>query len=147
MYDWGLTQAVVSLRTSEILMITYTGNPEQEISSVESHTPRSGGEITLDQRETMLKHTWCIDILTSLALWDVSIDLLGGNLKRGRPGSASKCRISGEENSITSPWIWKGVSATSQSSRYTLSYPRWRLHYKMREKCSNTADALIYSIH
>ena len=27
----------------------------------------------------------------------------------------------------SSPWIWKGVSATSQSGRYTLSYPRWRI--------------------
>ena len=25
---------------------------------------------------------------------------------------------------ISSPWIWKGVSATLQSGRYTLSYPR-----------------------
>ena len=27
---------------------------------------------------------------------------------------------------ISSPWIWKGVSATLPSGRYTLSYPRWR---------------------
>ena len=27
---------------------------------------------------------------------------------------------------ILSPWIWKGVSATLQSRRYTLSYIRWR---------------------
>ena len=28
-----------------------------------------------------------------------------------------------------SPWIWKGVSATLQSGRYTLSYSRGRLDY------------------
>ena len=27
---------------------------------------------------------------------------------------------------MSSPWIWKGVSATLQSGRYTLSYLRWR---------------------
>ena len=26
----------------------------------------------------------------------------------------------------SSPWIWKGVSATSQSGRYTLAYPKGR---------------------
>ena len=29
-------------------------------------------------------------------------------------------------NSISSPWILKGVSATLQSGRYNLSYPRGR---------------------
>ena len=29
-------------------------------------------------------------------------------------------------NNISSPWIWKGVSATLQSGRYTLSYPTRR---------------------
>ena len=28
---------------------------------------------------------------------------------------------------ISSPWIWKGVSATLWSGRYTLSYPRRRI--------------------
>ena len=27
----------------------------------------------------------------------------------------------------SSPWIWKGVSATLQSDRYTISYPRGRI--------------------
>ena len=32
---------------------------------------------------------------------------------------------------ISSPWVWKGVSATSQSGRYTLSCPRGRFVYEM----------------
>ena len=30
-------------------------------------------------------------------------------------------------NNISSPWIWKGVSTTLQSGRYTLLYPRVRI--------------------
>ena len=47
----------------------------------------------------------------------------------------------------SSPWIWKGVSATLQSGRYTLSYPRgrnkvlvWRLMpYLLKECCKSTS--------
>ena len=33
---------------------------------------------------------------------------------------------------MPSPWIWKGVSATLQSGRYTLSYPRGRRIHSAR---------------
>ena len=35
-----------------------------------------------------------------------------------------QCRMTWRTTINSSPWIWKGVSATSQSGRYTLSYPR-----------------------
>ena len=34
--------------------------------------------------------------------------------------------VHGSPASLTSPWSWKGVSATSQSGWYTLSYPKGR---------------------
>ena len=40
------------------------------------------------------------------------------------PGDATQSYRDTRETS--SPWIWKGVSATSWSDRYTLSHPRWR---------------------
>ena len=46
----------------------------------------------------------------------------------------------------SSPWIWKGVSATLQSGRYTLSYPRgrnkvlvWRLMPYLLRCCKSTS--------
>ena len=37
---------------------------------------------------------------------------------------------------ISSPWIWKGVSATWKSGRYTLSYPRGRFYIMTIEELS-----------
>ena len=37
---------------------------------------------------------------------------------------------------VSSPWIWKGVSATLKSGRYTLSYPRGRyVSYQQHNHC------------
>ena len=36
---------------------------------------------------------------------------------------------------ISSPWIWKGVSTTWQSGRYTLSYPRGRYVGQLWLRC------------
>ena len=39
--------------------------------------------------------------------------------------------VANRRNTISSPWVWKGVSATLSSGRYILSYPsgRYRLLY------------------
>ena len=43
----------------------------------------------------------------------------------------------------TSPWIWKGVSSTLLSGRYTLSYPRHNVrHYLTLSYCTGDAETL-----
>ena len=46
-------------------------------------------------------------------------------------------------NTISSLWIWKGVSATLQSGRYTLSYPRGRYVYLMWVWCWASVSATL----
>ena len=47
---------------------------------------------------------------------------------------------------ISSPWLWKGVYATSQSGRYTLSYPMGRyicMYWTNFNTCTHTATILF----
>ena len=46
----------------------------------------------------------------------------------------------------TSSWIWKGVTATLQSGRYTLSYPRWRHRYSVEIWWQYRGDQFILLI-
>ena len=56
-------------------------------------------------------------------------------------------------HNTSSPWIWKGVSATSQSGRYTLSYPRGRHMYifqvtfraHVQRECWHVAHTRIFT--
>ena len=54
-------------------------------------------------------------------------------------------------NNISSPWIWKGVSATLSSGRYTLSYPRWRYvfccHIGYGQDFAFSVQSFFYSIY
>ena len=51
-----------------------------------------------------------------------------------RQQSTLSCLI--EASNISSPWIWNSVSATLQSGRYTLSYPKGRIIADVTEKTS-----------
>ena len=49
---------------------------------------------------------------------------------------------------MPSPWIWKGVSATLWSGRYTLSYPRGRIVYTLLFLCrTSLVFADCHSVH
>ena len=48
---------------------------------------------------------------------------------------------------ISFPWIWKGVSATSQSGIYTLSYPKRLLCKRpLKAKCKKSTSSLRHVI-